>query len=75
MTLEFIFSMMVVFIIIYSLVMVLRWSGLDLAERRLSHSTQLTENIVQDYINAEDGPLKQIDPVFKQPLELKGTVR
>lgn len=74
-TLEFIFSMMVVLVMIYSLIMVLRWSGVDLAERRLAHDQYLTVDVNQNYgnKNINDGPLKQLEPSFYEPMGLKAT--
>ncbi len=47
---EFMFCMIVIFLMIYAIMMVLRWVGSDLAERRGAHDAQLRNNaVVQNY--------------------------
>ena len=67
---EFAFSMIIILFIIFGLIMVFRWTGLDLAERRRAHDTVLMGTIIEDYGNVIDGPLKQIDPFFYNPIEM-----
>ena len=73
--LEFSFCMIVVFLMIYGIVMILRWTGLDLAERRRAHDTRLIAPIDQDYVNASDGPLYQVDPYFYSPIKMNAIWR
>lgn len=65
-SIEFTFSVIMALIMLYSVVMILRWAGLDLAERRLSHDQVLTGG---------GGPLRQIDPYFHDPIELNATFK
>jgi len=46
---EFIFSMMVLLLMIYGTMMVFRWTGVDLGNRRVAHDTILLRNINEDY--------------------------
>lgn len=66
-SIEFTFSVIMALIMLYSVVMILRWAGLDLAERRLSHDQLLIKQNV--------GPLQQIDPYFHDPIELNATFK
>lgn len=69
MMMEFIFSMMVIFFMVYSTVQIFRWIGLDLAERRKAHDDKLLIGVAED----KSGPLSQIDPIFYDPLPLDAT--
>ncbi|MCD4780103.1 MAG: hypothetical protein K8S27_06085 [Candidatus Omnitrophica bacterium] len=33
----------------YSIIMILRWTGIDLAQRRLAHDRLLVQSVVEDY--------------------------
>ncbi len=69
--LEFTFCMIIIFLMMYAIVMVFRWAGLDLAERRLAHDALLTTNeVVESYGTPGDGPLRQIDTYFYQPAKM-----
>ncbi len=63
---EFSLCMLIVFLMIFALIRILRWTGVDLVERRRAHDDVLYQSIQQDYSAATpwDGPLKQIDPYF-----------
>lgn len=47
--LEFAFCMVVLFLMMYGLIMVFRWVGLDLGQRRQAHDELLITDITQDY--------------------------
>ena len=47
--LEFTFCMIILFLMMYGIVMVFRWVGLDLGQRQQAHETLLTTDIVEDY--------------------------
>ncbi len=68
--LEFTFCMIILFLMMYAIIMVFRWTGLDLGQRRAAHDAQITTAIVQRYGNIADGPLKQIDPYFYSPTKM-----
>ena len=74
-TLEFAFCMIVVFLMIYGITMILRWTGMDLAERRRAHDTRLIAPVAQDYVNPSDGPLYQVDPYFYNPIKMNAIWR
>ena len=62
--LEFTFCMIVLFFMIYGVIMVFRWTGVDLAERRRAHTRILTQGINKNWHDLEDGPMAQIRPHF-----------
>lgn len=74
MMIEFTFSMIMALIMIYSVVMVLRWSGLDLAKRRRAHDKTLREDI-DGFSTLNEGPLKQLDSYFYQPMRINATFK
>jgi hypothetical protein len=68
---EFTFAMLVVMFMMWSTVMIFRWAGKDLAERRISHDLSLRDpSVDQDWSVVSESPLKQIDPYFHDPIEL-----
>ncbi len=70
---EFTFCMIILFLMMYGLVMVFRWAGLDLSQREAAHDALLTSPIVEAYGAAPStGPLRQIDPYFYQPAKMNG---
>lgn len=79
---EFTFCMIILFLMMYAIVMVFRWVGLDLGQRQQAHEAVLTTGIdpnygqcvaedlsgdCTDYRNVTRGPLTQIDPYFYTP--------
>jgi len=77
-TLEFSFSMIAILLLIYGCVMIFRWSGVSLAERRIAHDdvlvTVVPDNYVQDLYSFPWGgggptptPLIQVRPHFYTP--------
>lgn len=73
-TIEFTFAMMVTLVLVYALVMVLRWAGLDLAERRFAHEKLLTTTI-NPITNQEFRPEQQLNPNFYKPRKLETSFR
>lgn len=67
---EFTFCMIILFLMMYGIVMVFRWAGLDLSQREAAHDALLTYPIDEDYGVASAGPLRQIDPYFYQPAKM-----
>jgi len=67
---EFTFSMIIIFLMIYGLMMIFRWTGMDLAFRRISHEDVLTNTIERAYTDPGDGPLKQLSPYFHTPTKM-----
>ncbi len=80
--LEFTFCMIILFLMMYGIIMVFRWVGLDLGQRQHAHEAVLTAPIDSRYgqcVNfvlpggcveqraVEAGPLSQIDPYFYTP--------
>lgn len=58
---EFMFSMMVVLFMIYSIGMIFRWTGVDHAARRVAHSSILR--------NQTGGLTSQYNPYFYRSLD------
>ena len=69
---EFTFCMIILFLMMYGLVMVFRWAGLDLSQREAAHEALLAGPISEDYVAPSMGPLRQIDPYFYQPAKMNG---
>ena len=68
--LEFTFAMVIIMLMMYSLIMIMRWVGMDFAERRIAHEQKLTEPIDEDFRRREFGTLKQLDPYFYKPIKM-----
>lgn len=47
--LEFVFCMIILFLMMYGIVMVFRWVGLDLGQRQRAHDAQLVSEIDPNY--------------------------
>ena len=62
-TVEFTFAMIVVMFLIYGMVQVFRWVGMDLAQRQY-----LQDNTLVTLANAD--PASELSPVFDQGLPL-----
>ena len=81
--LEFTFCMIILFLMMYGIIMVFRWTGVDLGQRQQAHEAVLTTAIDPLYgqcvmmnmithtcmsnVAVERGPLTQIDPYFYTP--------
>ena len=61
---EFTFSFMILLLLLYGAIMAFRWAGVSLAERRIAHDNTLTTGIDERWIDANDGPLKQVKSDF-----------
>ncbi|OGX27566.1 MAG: hypothetical protein A2787_05480 [Omnitrophica WOR_2 bacterium RIFCSPHIGHO2_01_FULL_48_9] len=70
---EFTFSMLIVFIMIYAIVGIYQWTGIGLAERRMAHENSLIVPIVErhDAATFNQGPVRQLDPFFYKPRKLR----
>ncbi len=68
---EFAFCMIILFLMMYGIIMVFRWVGLDLGQRQQAHQAVLEAPIDPAYggggVAVERGPLTQIDPYFYTP--------
>ena len=64
---EFTFAMMATLILIFALLMVFRWAGMDLAERRFAHEDLLTDNTLR--------PEQQLNPDFFKPRKIGAAFR
>ena len=67
---EFTFCMIILFLLIYGTMMVFRWTGVDLVERRKASDALLVTPVVEDWGVFADGPIKQIDPYFYTPIKM-----
>ena len=69
---EFTFAMVIIFLMIYGSIMIFRWSGMDLAEKRIQHEEVLTGTVgFQEFDHPKDAlPMRQIDPQFYKPIEM-----
>lgn len=62
-TIEFTFAMVVIIFLIYGMVQVFRWTGMDLANRRVAQDRSLTNVAVSD-------PSSQLNPYFADALPM-----
>ncbi len=70
--LEFTFSIFVIFLFVYAFIKVFQWTGIGLAERGQVHQKFLSRNdVVENWGNNTDGPLRQIDPYFYKPRKIR----
>lgn len=67
---EFTFCMIIIFLMIYAIIMVLRWTGRDLADRRAAHEGLLRTSAATE-VNGPYGPSMQINPYFYTPVGIK----
>ncbi len=72
--LEFTFCMIILFFMMYGVIMIFRWTGVDLAERRRAHNTALKTTVIKDWVNIIDGPLGQMSPYFFDVLPMNATL-
>ena len=64
---EFIFSMVIVFLLVYALIRAFRWAGIDLAERREAYDNSLLLEVNEKWTSAQkqqQSPLRQLDLDF-----------
>jgi hypothetical protein len=66
-TMEFTFVLIVIFFMVYGLIRVFRWGGMDLAERRWAHDTTLSN---------ESLPMEnRLAPDFYRPKRINSVFR
>ncbi|MFA5089039.1 MAG: hypothetical protein WC552_08435 [Candidatus Omnitrophota bacterium] len=86
-TVEFSLSLVLVVLMIYGIMMIFRWAGVSLVERRMAHEQVLYMNVEEDWgrvynvpvgngyslvpTDVTDGPLSQIDPNFYKAKKMK----
>lgn len=70
---EFTFSMIILFMLIYAIVAIFQWTGVGLTERRMAHDNSLTVFVNEVYNAAtfNQGPVGQLDPFFYKPRIIK----
>ena len=66
-TIEFTFAMTVALIMLFALLMVFRWVGLDLADRRFTHDRTLSNFALR--------PEQQLNPDFYKPRKIDAAYR
>ena len=67
---EFTFCMIVVLLMIYGTAMIFRWTGMDLAERRIAHENSLYSDAMENFDSPEQGPLNQLESFSYVPIEM-----
>jgi len=68
---EFTFCMIVTMLMLYSTIMIFRWAGLDIVNRRKAHEALLNTGVAETYPTVGDGPQKQISRYFYRPMPMK----
>lgn len=66
-TIEFTFAMTITLIMVFALLMVFRWVGLDLADRRFTHDRTLSNDALR--------PEQQLNPDFYKPRKIDAAYR
>ena len=67
-TIEFTFAMIAIMFLIYGMVMVFRWAGMDLAQRRFSQDSSITNLVGGDpasQLNADVDSVLPIAAVYR----------
>ena len=62
-TLEFTFAMIVILFLIYGMVQVFRWSGMDLAQRRFAFDNSITADPGADPAKQLSGDFDRVQPM------------
>ncbi len=70
---EFTFCVIVVMLMMYGLIMIFRWTGVSMANRRIGHDSTLEVGFTRNYGSGAvgQGPLKQLDTYFFKPSKMK----
>lgn len=71
---EFAFCMVAMVLIFYGCVMIFRWAGVGLAERKMAHEEALTQEIGDGWVNGK-GPLGQVQLDYYIPDNLNFVFR
>jgi len=61
---EFVFCFVLVMLLFWGCIMVIRWAGVSMAERRIAHDSVLTSGVDDEWKFFPDSPLRQVDPDF-----------
>ena len=72
---EFSFCMIIVLLMIFATMMIFRWTGLDLVQRRTVYEESLVQDAEEDYVSRSDGkvdsgPIKQLQTYFSEPMKM-----
>ena len=65
-TMEYMFCLIVVMILMYGVFMAFRWVGVELANRRIQYDKTITANVADNWKDIKKSPLKQLSPNFYQ---------
>ena len=68
--LEFTFCVIVILLMLFSLIMVTRWAGVDLGERRKAHDQILVRGSPADGVTNYMVPERQLDPYFYDAIKM-----
>jgi hypothetical protein len=73
--LEFTFAMIVIMLMMYSMMMIFRWTGKDMADRRIAHEDALFQNVQRPWSYKVDkvyqnSPEVQLDSYFYKPIKM-----
>jgi len=75
-TLEFTFAVIVIMFIIFGMVQVFRWAGMDLAQRRYSQDTSITTTVMES-VNEGDPAIQlnsDVDSVLPMTAVYHGSI-
>ena len=68
--LEFTFSMIIVLLMLYALVMVFQWGGKELIQRQKAHEEGLYLEFDPNYNSIENSPIRQMQQGFYNPASM-----
>ncbi|MBI4308989.1 MAG: pilus assembly protein [Candidatus Omnitrophica bacterium] len=64
-TIEFTFVLVVIIFLVYGLIRVFRWAGMDLAERRFAYEKSFSGNTVEEQLRPDFYRSKRLHMTFK----------
>ena len=63
---EFVFCFALVLLLFWGCILVIRWAGVSLAERRTVHDATLTSFVPDDWDTFPESPFNQVNPDFHE---------
>ena len=61
---EFVFCFVLVMLLFWGCILVIRWAGVSMAQRRIAHDSVLTTGVNDEWKYLPDSPLRQVNPDF-----------
>jgi len=61
---EFVFCFVLVMLLFWGCILVIRWAGVSMAQRRMAHDSVLTTGVSDAWKTLPESPLRQVNPDF-----------